>query len=159
MRIAVFAVGRLKSGPDRVLIERYFERARLAGRSLGLDVSLKEFAESRAPRADDRMDQEAALMIAALPAGARLVALDEHGASPTSPELARQIGRLRDDGLSDLVFAIGGADGHGRALRERSNERLAFGSMTWPHQIVRLLLAEQVYRSVTILSGHPYHRE
>jgi len=71
----------------------------------------------------------------------------------------RRIGRLRDDGVPDLVFAIGGADGHGPAIKARADELLAFGPMTWPHQIVRLLLAEQVYRAVTILSGHPYHRE
>lgn len=159
MRIAVFAIGRLKSGPDSLLIERYVERAKLAGRSLGLDVSAREFSESRAVRAEDRMDQEATIMLNALPKGARLVVLDERGTAPTSADFARRIGRLRDDGVPDLVFAIGGADGHGAAIRARADELLAFGPMTWPHQIVRLLLAEQVYRAVTILSGHPYHRE
>ena len=159
MRIAVFAVGRLKSGPDSLLIERYVERAKLAGRSLGLDVSVREFSESRAGRAEDRMEQEAATMLNALPKGARLVVLDERGTAPTSADFARRIGRLRDDGVPDLVFAIGGADGHGAAIKARADELLAFGPMTWPHQIVRLLLAEQVYRAVTILSGHPYHRE
>jgi len=159
MRIAVFAIGRLKSGPDSLLIERYVERAKLAGRSLGLDVSAREFSESRAGRAEDRMDQEATTMLNALPKGARLVVLDERGTAPTSADFARRIGRLRDDGVPDLVFAIGGADGHGAAIKARADELLAFGPMTWPHQIVRLLLAEQVYRAVTILSGHPYHRE
>lgn len=159
MRIAVFAIGRLKSGPDSLLIERYVERAKLAGRSLGLDVSAREFSESRAVRAEDRMDQEATTMLNALPKGARLVVLDERGTAPTSADFARRIGCLRDDGVPDLVFAIGGADGHGAAIRARADELLAFGPMTWPHQIVRLLLAEQVYRAVTILSGHPYHRE
>lgn len=159
MRVAVFAIGRLKSGPDSLLVERYVDRARLAGRSLGLDVGVREFAESRAARAEDRMEQEAGVMLNALPKGARLVVLDERGTNPTSTDFARRIGRLRDDGLSDLVFAIGGADGHGSTIKTRADERLAFGPMTWPHQIVRLLLAEQIYRAVTILSGHPYHRE
>ncbi|MCX5514095.1 23S rRNA (pseudouridine(1915)-N(3))-methyltransferase RlmH [Kaistia algarum] len=159
MRISIFSVGRLKTGPDRLLVERYLERAVHAGRSLSLDVVTREFSESRAGRGEDRMAQEATMLIAALPPGARLVALDEGGRAPTSVEFARKIGRLRDDGLGDLVFAIGGADGHGAALKSRADETLAFGQMTWPHQIVRLLLAEQIYRAMTILSGHPYHRE
>lgn len=159
MRIAVFAVGRLKAGPDRLLVERYLDRAAKSGRQLGLDVSIREFPESRAARAEDRMEQEATAMLAALPDRSRLVLLDEHGVTPTSSDFSRDIERRRDDGLADLTFAIGGADGHGTALRTRADATLAFGAMTWPHQIVRLLLAEQIYRVTTILSGHPYHRE
>ncbi|MCX5518851.1 MULTISPECIES: 23S rRNA (pseudouridine(1915)-N(3))-methyltransferase RlmH [Kaistia] len=159
MRILIAAVGRLKAGPDRALIERYIDRASQAGRSLGLTLSVREFVESRAQRPDERMAQEAATLLSALPDGAILVALDERGETPSSPAFAKRVGDWRDQGIRDLVFAIGGPDGHGDAIRKRADLKLAFGAMTWPHQIVRLLLAEQVYRSMTILSGHPYHRE
>jgi 23S rRNA (pseudouridine1915-N3)-methyltransferase len=159
MRITLAAVGRLKAGPDRALVERYVERAGQAGRSLGLTMAVREFPESRAGRGEDRMVQEGAALIAALPDGARLVVLDERGPTQTSQEFAKRLGAWRDQGQRDLVFAIGGADGHGAALKSRADETLAFGQMTWPHQIVRLLLAEQIYRAMTILSGHPYHRE
>jgi 23S rRNA (pseudouridine1915-N3)-methyltransferase len=159
MRIVIYSVGRLKAGPDRLLVERYLERAVHTGRGLGLEVATREFTESRAGRAEDRMAQEASAILGALPSSARLILLDETGKTPTSVEFSRRMGRLRDDGLGDLAFAIGGADGHGATLRARADETLAFGPMTWPHQIVRLLLAEQIYRAMTILSGHPYHRE
>jgi len=159
MRISIFSVGRLKAGPERLLLDRYVERATQSGRSLGLSVALREFPESRAARAEERTAQEANALVAALPEGARLIVLDERGDAPTSAEFARRIGVWRDDGLANLVFAIGGADGHGPAIRSRAELGIAFGAMTWPHQIVRLLLAEQIYRAMTILSGHPYHRE
>ncbi|WP_018183084.1 23S rRNA (pseudouridine(1915)-N(3))-methyltransferase RlmH [Kaistia granuli] len=159
MRIMIAAVGRLKAGPDRALVDRYVDRASQAGRSLGLTLSVREFVESRAARADERMAQEATTLLAALPDGAILVALDERGETPGSTAFARRLGDWRDQGARDLVFAIGGPDGHGDAIRKRADLKLAFGAMTWPHQIVRMLLAEQVYRAMTILSGHPYHRE
>ncbi|SHF54561.1 23S rRNA (pseudouridine1915-N3)-methyltransferase [Kaistia soli DSM 19436] len=158
MQITIVAVGRLKAGPERLLVERYLERAGQTGRGLGLTFAVREFPESRAGRADERMAQEATALIGALPEGARLVALDERGDTVSSDGFAQRIGSLRDSGVRDIVFAIGGADGHGEALRRRADQRLAFGAMTWPHQIVRLLLAEQIYRATTILSGHPYHR-
>jgi 23S rRNA (pseudouridine1915-N3)-methyltransferase len=159
MRIMIAAVGRLKAGPDRALVDRYVDRASQAGRSLGLTLSVREFVESRAARPEERMAQEATTLLTALPDGAVLVALDERGETPGSTAFARRLGDWRDQGARDLVFAIGGPDGHGDAIRKRADLKLAFGAMTWPHQIVRMLLAEQVYRAMTILSGHPYHRE
>ncbi len=158
MLITLAAVGRLKAGPERILVDRYLERAGQTGRALGLTVAVRELPESRAGRADERMAQEAAALLALVPEGARLVALDERGETMGSEAFAQRIGGWRDGGQRDVVFAIGGADGHGEVLRQRADHRLAFGAMTWPHQIVRLLLAEQVYRAMTILSGHPYHR-
>ncbi len=158
MLITLAAVGRLKAGPERLLVDRYLERAGQTGRALGLTVAVRELPESRAGRADERMAQEAAALLSLLPEGARLIALDERGETMGSEIFAARIGTWRDAGLRDLVFAIGGADGHGEALRQRADQKLAFGAMTWPHQIVRLLLAEQVYRATTILTGHPYHR-
>jgi len=157
MRVAIAAVGRLKAGPEPALFDRYLDRANRAGRHLGLAFSVREFAEGRTAAAA-RVDHEAAAILAALPAGAILVALDEAGTSLTSRALAERIARWHADGTGDLVFAIGGADGHGAALLARADFRLAFGTATWPHQLVRIMLAEQLYRAVTILTGHPYHR-
>ena len=159
MRIVVVAVGRLKAGPERELIERYVDRATKAGRAIGVGpVEVREFGESRAARAEDRREEEARAMLAAVPDRAMVVLLDENGSHPSSEAFAAELGRRRDGGTPAMVFAIGGADGHGSALRARADMTIAFGAMTWPHQLVRLLVTEQVYRAVTILSGHPYHR-
>lgn len=158
MQITIAAVGRLKAGPERELFDRYIERAGQTGRALGLTVRLRELGESRAQRADERMAQEAATLLELVPDGARLLALDERGETMTSDAFAGWLGRERDGGQREIVLAIGGADGHGAAVRSRADRLLAFGAMTWPHQLVRILLAEQVYRATTILSGHPYHR-
>lgn len=158
MLIAVAAIGRLKAGPERELHDRYIKRATAAGKVLGLGFASREFPESRATTAAARKDQEAVALLAGLPPAARLVALDEGGKALDSATFARRIAGWRDDGAEAVAFAIGGADGHGVALLEAATLRLAFGAMTWPHQLVRVMLAEQLYRTVTILSGHPYHR-
>lgn len=159
MKITIIAVGRLKSGPERDLLERYRERATRAGRQLGLGLDIREIAESNARNPATRKDEEAVLIAGALPAGAAVLALDEHGRALDSRAFAERIAAWRDGGVRDLAAVIGGADGLGEAVLERADLRLAFGAMTWPHQIVRILLAEQIYRTVTILSGHPYHRD
>ena len=159
MRIQIAAVGKLKTGPERDLCDRYIDRAGKSGRALGITrVDIRELTESRAGRSDDRRAEEARDLLAGLGDGAVLIALDERGDSPSSDAFATLIARARDRGTGEMVFAIGGADGHGPALLQRADHRIAFGAMTWPHQIVRILLAEQIYRSMTILSGHPYHR-
>ena len=157
--MTIAAIGRMKAGPERELADRYIGRVNKAGRRLGLSLAVREFAESRAAAAAARKDQEAAALLASLPQGAVLVALDETGKNLDSRAFAGRIARWREDGASELVFAIGGADGFGPAVLEAAALRLALGAMTWPHQMVRLMLAEQLYRAVTILSGHPYHRD
>lgn len=158
MRIAVCAVGRMKSGPEKELAERYFQRLSRGGGALGLDFAgVAEFAESRARQADERKRQEAAQLQGAEPSV--LIVLDERGRNITSQQLAELIASHRDDGTKSLVFAIGGPDGLDESLRRRAAAVLAFGAQTWPHQLVRVMLAEQLYRATTILSGHPYHRE
>jgi 23S rRNA (pseudouridine1915-N3)-methyltransferase len=160
MRIATLAVGRLKAGAERDLCERYRDRAGAAGRRLGLTFALHEIAESRAGSADLRKEQEAGAILARVPRdGARLVALDEHGSALDSARFAERLRLWRDGGAREVAIAIGGADGLGAAVLTRADLRLAFGAMTWPHQLVRIMLAEQLYRAVTILSGHPYHRD
>jgi 23S rRNA (pseudouridine1915-N3)-methyltransferase len=159
MRVVILAVGRLKAGAERELSERYFARAQAAGRRLGLSFDLAEMPESRSGSGEARKDQEATAILAKVPGDAVLIALDEHGSSIDSPALAARFRNWRDGGKSDLVIAIGGPDGLGKAVLARAELRLAFGAMTWPHQLVRIMLAEQLYRVVTILTGHPYHRE
>jgi 23S rRNA (pseudouridine1915-N3)-methyltransferase len=158
MLITIAAIGRLKAGAERELYERYLARASAAGRRHGLAFATRELPESRAASEATRRDQEAAALISSVPAGAVLVALDEHGKAMDSAAFATRIAGWRDDGAPVIVFAIGGPDGHGPGVAAKAALRLAFGAMTWPHQLVRIMLAEQLYRAVTIISGHPYHR-
>lgn len=159
MRLVIAAVGRLKAGPERELVGRYVERAGQVGRGIALSApEIVELDESRARRPDDRKRDEAAALAAALDPKLLIYALDEGGRSPTSEAFAADLGRRRDDGAAGVAFVIGGADGLAEEFLARSAAKLAFGAMTWPHQIVRLLLAEQLYRAATILAGHPYHR-
>ena len=103
--------------------------------------------------------REAALILDALPAGARLVALDERGAAWSSRGLADRLAAWRVEGVAELAFAIGGAEGLGAAVLDRADDSLALGAMTWPHRLVRGMLLEQLYRAQQILAGHPYHRD
>jgi 23S rRNA (pseudouridine1915-N3)-methyltransferase len=158
MLITVAAIGKLKAGPERELFDRFVARASGPGKRVGLTFAERELAESRAEIASARKNQEADAILSAVPQGAMLVALDEAGAAVTSHAFAATLAKWRDGGAAGVVFAIGGADGHGAAVLDRAGLRLAFGTMTWPHRLVRVMLAEQLYRAVTILSGHPYHR-
>ena len=159
MRIGLFSVGRLKAGPEKELAARYIDRFAKAGPAIGLDLGkMAEVGESRAGNADTRKREEAAMLEKALPDGAVLILLDERGKSLGSPGFADLLASYRDAGKRDLMIAIGGADGLDPSLYERADATLCLGKMTWPHQLARILLAEQLYRAVTILSGHPYHR-
>jgi 23S rRNA (pseudouridine1915-N3)-methyltransferase len=159
MRLVVIAVGRLKAGPERELVERYRERFSDLSRKLGFrGLDVHEIAESRARDAPARMTEEAAAIAALIPADAMTVALDERGKAVDSVTFARQLGRWRDESTANVVFVIGGADGLSPELRRKVKVAFAFGSATWPHQLVRILLMEQLYRAATILAGHPYHR-
>jgi 23S rRNA (pseudouridine1915-N3)-methyltransferase len=159
MRLVVVSIGRLKQGPERELAERYRERFDDIGRKLGFrGLEIHEIPESRARDAATRIAEEAAAMTAAIPDKSILVALDERGDNLGSEAFAKHLGRWRDDTVANTVFAIGGADGLSPDLRRRAKLRIAFGSATWPHQMVRVMLLEQIYRAATILAGHPYHR-
>jgi len=159
VRIGIFAVGKLKQGPERELCARYVERAKLSGKPLGLTgFDISEHPESRASSPDARKTEEGRAFRSSLPEGI-IVVLDEHGKTLSSEKFARQIERWRDEGKPAVSFVIGGADGHDPALLSSADLNLSFSPLTWPHQLVRIMLAEQLYRSVTILSGHPYHRE
>ena len=159
MKIAVFAVGRMKSGPEKELADRYFDRFAKTGPALGLEFSgVEEIAESRARGVTERRLEEAGKVRARVGAGTVLILLDERGKSTGSEDFAQKIAAWRDGGQRTMLIAIGGPDGHDPALRQEAALMLSFGAATWPHQLVRIMLAEQLYRAATILSGHPYHR-
>lgn len=159
MRISLIAVGRLKAGPERQLAERYAERFGQTGRAQGLEgLRLIEIPESPARQATERMAQEAKAIVAEIAEGSLLLLFDERGKPQSSTGFAQWLAGARDSGRRDLSIIIGGADGLDPSLRERATAILSFGGMTLPHQLVRVLVLEQLYRAVTILSGHPYHR-
>ncbi len=159
MKIGLFAVGRLKSGPEKELAARYLDRFAKAGPGVSLELGrVIEVNESRASGAETRKREEAGLLEKSLSDGAVLVLLDERGKSLDSPTFANLLGKFRDQGKREMLLAIGGADGLDPALYDRADAIINLGTMTWPHQLVRILVAEQLYRAVTILSGHPYHR-
>ena len=153
IRLRLLAIGRLRRGPLAELQALYAGAHRAACRR---SSSSKKGGACRAPALKAR---EAELILEALPAGARLVALDERGASVDEPRSRRPARGWRDQGTGELAFAIGGADGLGAAVIERADAVLSLGPMTWPHLLVRGMLLEQLYRAQQILAGHPYHRE
>ena len=155
--LSLVCVGRLKASLERELAARYIERARMAGRGLGVAVALRELDESRARRVGDRRAEEADIIRAAVGPGTRLVVLDERGEAIGSNAFAALIDGARANG-TDLALVIGGPDGLDPTLRETASKAIAFGAMTWPHQLVRIMASEQIYRAITILAGHPYHR-
>ena len=159
MRIIVAAVGRLKQGPETELSERYRKRTAQTGRNLGLrDVEIIEIRESRAADAGKRMLEESIALANIIPPGAAVALLDSRGDNLDSASLAAQLAKFRSNDQPAAVFIIGGADGLAPSLRDKAELRLSFGAATWPHQLVRVMLLEQLYRVTTILTGHPYHR-
>jgi 23S rRNA (pseudouridine1915-N3)-methyltransferase len=155
MRVHLCAVGRLRGGPERTLVDDYLMRFDRTGRPLGLGPASEHEVEDRR---GGGMAGEAALLARACPAGALRVALDERGTALDSPAFARRLAAWRDDGADDLAFLIGGADGLAPDLRGGAGFALSLGAMVWPHLLVRVMLAEQLYRAASILAGSPYHR-
>jgi 23S rRNA (pseudouridine1915-N3)-methyltransferase len=155
MRVHICAVGRLRAGPERALIDDYLTRFDRTGRALGLGpANVVEVEDKKG----GGMAAEAALLERAIPKGAVICALDERGKVMSSPDFAAQLGRWRDDGRGDLAFVIGGADGIDPSLRGQADAKLSFGKMVWPHMLARVMLSEQLYRAASILAGSPYHR-
>ncbi len=159
MRILIAAIGRLKQGPERELAERYRKRAADAGRKLGLQgFDLIEVRESRADNAARRMLEESIAVANLVPERAVRVVLDERGENLGSSDFAGHFPAWQQAGRPAAVFIIGGADGLAPSLKEQAELSVSFGAATWPHQLTRIMLLEQLYRAVTILAGHPYHR-
>lgn len=158
MQPVILAIGRLKDGPERALVERYRQRFDALAGSVGLArLESSEIPESRARRAPDRMREEGAAILARAGSGV-VLAFDERGRSLSSDEFAARIGTWRAERRARLAVLIGGPDGLDASVRSRADLVLSFGALTLPHALVRILVAEQLYRSLTILAGHPYHR-
>ncbi len=150
--MTVIAVGRVRRGPEQDLFQEYAKR-------LTPPLDLIEVEEKRRLAGDELKRREAELLAAKIPDGAVVVALDERGKALSSRELAAKLETWRSDGRRDAAFLIGGADGLDAALRARADMVVSFGPATWPHMLVRVMLAEQLYRADSILAGHPYHRD
>ena len=158
MRIVIAAVGRARNAPEEAIASDYLGRARALGKQLGFPkIELTVVETSRAANAGLRMAEEEKRLAAKIPKGAHTIALDERGRTMTSEAFARHLAKLRDEGR-DAVFLVGGPDGLSPSCRDAANERIAFGAQTWPHGLARAMLAEQIYRALAILAGHPYHR-
>lgn len=156
MRAEIRAIGRIKSGPERTLVDDYLNRATALGRNLGLGPATEREFD---PRTLKDKAAETTALCADLAPGALVFALDETGKSMTSMAISEALSRARDDGVREAVFLIGGADGHARQLLPSGARLLAFGAATFPHKLVRVMLAEQIYRAVSLIAGTPYHRE
>jgi 23S rRNA (pseudouridine1915-N3)-methyltransferase len=155
MRIHLCVVGRLRKGPEALLINDYVDRFNKAGRSLSLGpIQIIEVEDKK----NAGMKAEADLLRRAIPKGSKVCILDERGRIESSPEFAKRLGNIRDQGRSDLAFIIGGADGIDPSLRAEADMALSFGAMVWPHMLVRVMVSEQLYRAASILAGAPYHR-
>ena len=160
MRIHIGTIGKLKKGAEKVLSEEYFDRLKKTGPAAGITgIEIREYPESQAATASLRKADEAARLLSGCPDGAIIIALDEHGKSPDSKSFAKILEKLKDAGNRHIAIFIGGPDGHDATILSKATHKFAFGSMTWPHRLVRIMLAEQLYRSVTIMLNHPYHRE
>lgn len=159
MKFSLHAIGRMKSGAEKELFQKYWQRAQASGRGLGVSLlELREYGESKAGRASERKRQEASDLLKTIDKRAFVIALDERGKTMTSPDFANLLGKVRDQGAPEIIVIIGGADGLDESVHGRADTTIAFGAMTWPHQLVRILAAEQIYRAFSILSGHPYHK-
>lgn len=159
MRVMIAAVGKLKDGGERDLCARYIKRFDQSGRALALGpLTVVELPESRQADAPLRKADEAQRLHKATAACDLVIALDEYGTHDTSETFANRLARWRDDGTVRVAFLIGGADGHGESVKTSAHALLSLGRMTLPHGLVRVILAEQLYRATTILAGHPYHR-
>ena len=153
MKITLLAVGRIKRGPERELVDDYLKRAKVMGRQLGIrDVSEIEV------EAGGRQADEGDALLAKIPVGAHVILMEERGTDWKSQAFANHLERLKDQGQGDLVFMIGGADGFTDEIKAKFSDQIRFGSLTWPHKLVRVLAAEQIYRALTIIHNHPYAR-
>ena len=152
MNIQIIAVGRMKKCPELDLINTYLTRCPWT-------VKVIEVEEKRPLKGTERMAREGDLLLKAIPEGATIIALDERAKQMRSTNFANKIRNWQDQGVANLVFLIGGADGYDEKVKDKAHTLISFGDMTWPHMMVRAMLSEQLYRASTILSGHPYHKD
>lgn len=158
MRVEILAIGRLKDEAETAIVARYQKRFDHAGRPAGLGpLTITDFSESRAASAPERKTEESARLLAAA-ARSTLIALEVSGRALSSEAFALHLKKLADGGAKSCAFLIGGPDGHGEAVLEKASLKLSLGTLTLPHGLARVVLAEQLYRAATIVTGHPYHR-
>ncbi|EJW21280.1 hypothetical protein IMCC14465_10760 [alpha proteobacterium IMCC14465] len=157
MRLIISAIGLLKKGPESDLVADYLKRLRGQARQIG--ISHIDIIEAKERSTDNRKALEADLLLAQMPSDRKLIALDEHGRHVSSRELATMMQKNLDQGVQNLCFVIGGADGLSETVLELADDKICLGKMTWPHQLVRVMLVEQLWRCVSILTNHPYHRD
>ena len=158
MKVTVAAIGKLKSGPEKLMAEDYAERIVAIGKKAGVTaLKISDWAESQRSDVASRMAEEEAQLWSGITTHSYVIALDERGISHTSEAFAAHLRKVIERG-HDIVFLLGGPDGHSAGTRQNANELLALGAMTWPHRLARIMLLEQIYRSVTIMLNHPYHR-
>jgi 23S rRNA (pseudouridine1915-N3)-methyltransferase len=159
MRLQVLGIGKLKAGPEKTLADDYQARLEGLGRKAGITkLTVTDFAESQGQTASQRQAEEARRLADALAPKAFTLVLDERGKSFTSKSFSQLLQYHLDQGTPDLAFLIGGPDGHGTETRKHAGQLISLGEMTWPHRLVRIMLLEQIYRAVTIMVNHPYHR-
>jgi 23S rRNA (pseudouridine1915-N3)-methyltransferase len=159
LKLSILAVGRLKAGPEKMLAAEYLTRIEGLGRKAGITrVIVSETIESQKSTALARKEEEANYFATLLPQRATTIVLDERGKSLASESFAHLLQKTIDNGSTDLVFLIGGPDGHAEKTKATADHLLSLGAMTWPHRLVRVMLLEQIYRALAILAGHPYHR-
>ncbi len=151
MDIIIACIGHMKQSPELDLLSKYIKQTRW-------NVVVREFEDKKPGSAEERKKREGALLLSAVPAAAKIVVMDERGKLLSSEKFAKRLGDWQDESVPAVVFLIGGADGHSEEIRKKADLVLAFGEMTWPHMLARVMLAEQIYRAKTILDGHPYHR-
>lgn len=153
MHITIISVGKVKKGPEKALVDDYVDRFRKSARALGFrSLNLVEV------NSGGGLDAEGERLLAKIPKGAKVLRLDEFGTAYTSKTFAKNLGTWRDEGTGDLTFLIGGAEGYSQAVRDAATETLALGPQTWPHRLVKIMLAEQIYRAASLLAGTPYHK-
>ncbi|TNE61147.1 MAG: 23S rRNA (pseudouridine(1915)-N(3))-methyltransferase RlmH [Alphaproteobacteria bacterium] len=153
MQVSIIAVGRMGRGPEQELLDQYLKR--LPWKTSVIEIDIRK----QAANAAERKAREAERLLAAIPQGAALLVLDEYGKDLKSRDFAKKIDDWQTAGFNSLACVIGGADGLDDSILARADLKLAFGSLTWPHMMVRVMLAEQLYRAWSIGAGHPYHRD
>ena len=159
MRLAIIAVGQSRGTPEGALTDDFANRCRAMGKRVGFStVTIDEVQVSKLREVRSRLAEEGERLASRIPEGAHVILLDAKGKGMTSEAFAEMLGAMRDAGARDLAFIIGGPDGLQLPAHVKAGRSLAFGQQIWPHLLVRAMLAEQVYRAITILANHPYHR-
>lgn len=149
MKYIISIIGKFKNNDENLITQKYLKRIK--------NIKLNQY-EIKVSNLEKRLEEEGSKLINSTPKNGKLILLDEQGENLSSTELAEIISKWRDNNISSINFAIGGAFGNGQLIKTSADKIVALGKLTWPHQMVKMMVAEQIYRIETILEGHPYHR-